>query len=182
MIVDNERKLCSLLQKHGIDVNSWGKGEAKTVRHLFEAIESGETTLEEENGLIRKVAVVAADIIHTNKAGKTFKLIEEKQIFSDGRKRKRNLPHSMTETVRPREDIEKALQRGIKEELKVDTPFEIRFEKLLYETVVSPSYPGLRTKYVIYRFKVIFSDEHYKKAGYIEVEKDLTTYFVWQKI
>ena len=88
----------------------------------------------------------------------------------------------MAETVKLGEPIEKALQRGIKEELKVDPPFKMKFKELYQKIAGSPSYPGLITEYTIYCFEVIFSDEHYKKAGYREVEKYITTYFVWEEI
>ena len=43
----------------------------------------------------------------------------------------------------------------------------------------SISYPNLQSEYVIFEYKTRFSEEHFNKDGYIEIQKDKKTYFKW---
>ena len=50
------------------------------------------------------------------------------------------------------------------------------------EIKTSPSYPGLQTQYVIYKFQALLNVEQFNPNGYIEEQEGLSTYFVWEEV
>jgi len=46
----------------------------------------------------------------------------------------------------------------------------------------SQSYPGLKSKYKGHVFNCTLIDSQYKPEGYVEVQKDKSTYFIWEKM
>ncbi|MFA6430261.1 MAG: hypothetical protein WC229_00610 [Candidatus Paceibacterota bacterium] len=172
------------LKNAGIDISVWGTGKTKTIDHLKKEIDEGETILEtnESGELIRLLTVAGADIYYMSKDSKQYRLKEEKQIFQDGRKRQRNLGQAISEKIKPNEDPEIAIARGIKEELGIQSGVEISKIGATKNTVESPSYPGLKTEYSIHKFKAVLNDEQFNPNGYTEIQDGLTTYFVWEEI
>lgn len=182
MAVGQIESLKSRLQSFGIDLSLWGKGKAKTVDHLLEEVTSGEAVLEERDGkLIRKTMVCKAEVFHTDAQGVRWHLKEEKQVFKDGRERVRTLNSSVSEKIKANEDPSESIKRGIAEELDLTGDFSVRSDGTAEEQDESPSYPGLKTVYVLYNFTVELRDDQFKPAGYQEEQKDKTTYFVWEK-
>jgi hypothetical protein len=181
-----EAELNALKQKLSaaeIDTSTWGTGEAKQVKDLYEEIKNGETVLttDDEGRLLRQVTVCGANVYYI-KEGKTYRLKEEKQVFADGRERRRTVPHSVSEKAKPNEDPNDGIIRGLREELGIKgeialTPMEISTKRLS-----SRSYPGLQSQYVTHAYEVILTDEQYNPNGYIEVQEDKTTYFVWEEV
>lgn len=182
---DIKQGVVTLLAKYNIPFEQWGTGSAKTLDHLVKEVSEGETLLEvDESGtLVRKVRITYVDIFHTTPNGKRFKLVEDKQIFKDGRERKRTLDGSIAEKLKatetPNEDM---VHRAISEELGIETtvPVQTRGSRDTIED--SPSYPGLTMKATNYYFETELSDDQYKHEGYIEHQKDKDTYFVWDEI
>jgi len=177
-------ELGTRLQAAGIDTASWGTGETKTVEHLFQEIEDGETVLVEgEAGeLLRQVVVGGADVYYTSPDGKTFRLKEEKQVFKDGRERRRDLGRAVSEKMKPGENPPEAMVRGMQEELGIEGDVRLEASETDEETKDSPSYPGLRSKYVTHKFRAELTDDQYKPEGYIEQQEDKSTYFVWEEV
>lgn len=178
--------LAQRLRKAGIDISQWGKGEAKTLEHLQREIESGETILstDAEGKIIREVLVSGADVFYVTKDGKKYRLKEEKQVFKDGRERRRNFPWSISEKGKPGETPREMILRGIKEELGLEGNFQIE-EAGKYsptKTKDSQSYPGLVSRYTDYRFIITLNDEQFKPEGYTEKNADQTSYFVWKEV
>lgn len=168
----------------GIDVSAWGKGEAKTLEHLLREVESGETTLvtDEHGGLLRKVVVGGADVYHVSFDGKKYRLKEEKQVFKDGRERRRSLGHAVSEKMKPDENPYEAMIRGIREELGIEgelTLIEIGVDEPIPQT---PSYPGLQSQYIRHKFEVLLDESQFRPEGYIEEQQDKSTYFVWELV
>lgn len=183
--VESIADLVSLLESHGIDLTQWDKGNAKTLSYLLNEIKHGESTLilDEKYGLIRQVEVVALDIQYIDKkSGKAYLLIENRQVFSDGRVRRRYKINSVAEKMKPGECPEEAARRGIKEELGIDDNIGLFPPKHSEYYRVSESYPDLLTRYSYNLFKAILSEKQYKKEGYIEDRSDCKTYFVWREI
>lgn len=170
----------ALLIRYNVCVTEWGKGNAKTLRHLLDELISDESSLVTCNGKIKRLVSAIGVNVFYQKDGVTYKLHEDKQVFSDGRVRKRNMKHSVSEKMTPDEKPSLAAIRGIKEELDVqinwyelvDTGEEIKTRESL-------SYPNLQSEYVIFEYKTRFSEEHFNKDGYIEIQKDKKTYFKW---
>ncbi len=171
------------LSSFGINLNLWGKGKAKTVEHLFAEVKSGEAVLEErESELIRKTTVCKAEVFHTDAEGGHWHLKEEKQVFKDGRERVRKLNSSVSEKIKANEDPLASIKRGIVEELDLQGDLSVNQGETDEEEEESPSYPGLKTVYVLHKFTVELAADQFKPEGYQEDQKDKTTYFVWEKV
>jgi len=169
--------LKSYLIGYGISVNEWGKGYAKTIEHLAKEIESNECSLVDKNGvLVRGIEFVMCEIFY-----KGLKLKEEKQIFKDGRERTRVKESSMSEKMEIGEDPLDSLIRGIGEELGV----VVREDQLIPDGSInreseSVSFPGLTTRYLGHKYSCTFNESQYNPEGYVEHQKDKSTYFIWE--
>lgn len=172
-----------MLKDHGINTELYGTGTFKTIGHLYQEIHEGETELTEEGGqLIRKVQFVGARILY-KKDGEWIRLYEEKQIFRDGRERRRtNMPYSAAEKFKTGEDPKEVIVRGMKEELNL----EISTNQFTFYNKVKMGedgdYPGINSFHTGYEFLVILNDEQYTPEGYIERQKDKDVYFTWRPI
>jgi hypothetical protein len=172
------------LENSGIDTSKWGKGQAKTLADLQKEIEGGETLLvnNESGELLRKITVSDADIYFLSPEGKKYRLKEEKQVFKDGRERRRNLGITVSEKMKPDEDPKNTMIRGIQEELGIRGNIALTKVGMKDEIKTSPSYPGLQTQYVIYKFQALLNVEQFNPNGYIEEQDGLSTYFVWEEM
>ncbi len=178
-------ELLRILNEHDIPVETWGIGKAKTIEHLLNEINAGECVLKEdgETGVLaRHFAFLAMNVFFQDE-GKRYKLVEEKQVFKDGRERIRNLDSSLGEKIKVGEhDINSVIIRGIEEELGIEDSVTIGEVHKIYEEVESMSYPGLVSKRDKYAVDIGIDKHQYKPDGYIEVQEDKTTYFVWKEI
>lgn len=138
----------------GLDIQQYGVGNAKTIASLRDEVSKGETTLIlEDNVPVRSVSVVS--VLLKNASGQT--LVEERQVFPDGRERCRGLP--LSEKMLRGEEWLEAAYRGIQEELgtvltsesQVILKEETHFTE--FEQNYSKSYPGLLTKYTLHRIQ-----------------------------
>jgi len=168
-----------LLQRH-VDFTRFGIGSAKKLTDLLEEVEKGETILLEENGrLVRQVSVVTINVF-VDVNGDLYRLVEDRQVFDDGRLRRRNLPSSISEKLHRDEDVLIAISRALKEEIGV-SEFTILTSapSTSVEKKESSSYPGIVSYYALTKMDVLIALSEYKAEGYQETENDLTTYFVW---
>jgi len=181
----NESDLKSLLESKGVSTAEWGKGQAKTLKHLLKEIEAGETVLETAtNGeLIRNTSFLSIQIYyeHAWNSGGKYKLTEEKQVFADGRERSRRQAWSVAEKLKAGEtDINGAIRRALKEELGVQgEPLLVSKIEQREENTTSPSYPGLKARFKTYNLWVFLNPSQFRPEGYKEVQEDKTTYFKW---
>ncbi|CAE8662195.1 unnamed protein product [Polarella glacialis] len=145
----NTRSLEQLFQKAGIDPARYGNGNAKSMEQLLQELESADSKLEwcEETATLRRVVeLVFIQFIWNGRV-----LVEQEQIFFDGRIRRRNM--LVADKRGPCDpDVASAAVRGLREEL--DWPYTFpdlavltRFMPegycQLIEKVESTSYPGL---------------------------------------
>ncbi len=176
-----EHQIKQKLEKHGISTENWGVGKAKTLEHLVKEVLAGETHLVESgNELLRRVEFVHVEV-YFSKDGVTFQLIEDRQEFSDGRTRRRGLS-GVSEKMSPNENVMNAITRALREELGVTHSTDIEYIGREDETIDSPSYPGLKTEYKKHEGSVNLSERDFNPSGYIEVQKDKKTFFVWKQI
>lgn len=172
------------LKKFNIPLNKWGKGDNKTIGHLLSELKEGETHLEEKDGnLIRNVNFVGAKIIYIDENNDKWKLVEEKQVFKDGRKRIRGkMPYGMAEKFKMGEDPKNVIIRGMKEELDIDLSKEqfVFYNKINFR--LDSDYPGIESYHKGYEFLVVLNKDQYKEEGYKEFQEDKTVYFKWVKI
>lgn len=142
---DTIAELKAWLRKHNIDYGSWGSNATKTVAHLWEEIDAGETRLVESPP--RRLVEVTRVVI---RRGDEI-LIEVRQDFANGRRRLRNSPPS--EKMRPQETYVAAARRCLAEELGVPPENSLiradTHRQKVWERP-SKSYPGLNTRYVIH--------------------------------
>lgn len=173
-------QLAKLLTSSGIKLKQWGRGHAKTFNHLLNEFLLGETSFEisRRGELLRVVHLSTVDILYKN-----MKLVEERQVFEDGRVRIRQLSATVTEKIYPGEKPTEAARRGLKEELGLKNAYSLRKIRSEKNTVASPSYPGLKSKYLISTYKTSLTPAQYNPRGYVERNKEdgLTAYFVWKK-
>jgi hypothetical protein len=177
-------ELKNILKRGGIDFSQWGKGGTKTLNHLQKEIENEECALiiGKQGEVLREVVIARANIFYISKEGKKYRLKEEKQVFKDGRERRRNLKYSLNEKVKFGENIKEAMIRGIKEELGIEGDLSLKETGIEEETEDSPSYPGLKSHYIYHNFEVSLNDQQFNPNGYIEDQEDKTTYFIWEEI
>ena len=178
----DKQELTKILTDHKIDLNLWGVGSAKTLDHLLKEVTEGETNLVVEDGkLVRKVRVMHVDVyarFDDEHHVRTFRLVETKQVFKDGRTRiRKDMKYSISEKMLPAENPKAAALRALSEELGVTdviTMEPIKEEGL--ETKESSSYPGLWTTFESYVTTVKIN---YNFHGFIERQPDKSTYFDW---
>jgi len=177
------QELRQQLEQAGIDISLWGKGEAKTLEHLYQELEKGESVLRlADNRLELLRRVVSANVYYMTKDGKKLRLQEDKQVFKDGRIRHRKFDNPIAEKMKPDEDPKDAMIRCLQEELGLDGNFDIKLVGTDQPKYESQSYPGLYSRYDTYRFEVILNDEQFQETGYTEEQEDKTTYFVWEEV
>lgn len=134
----------------GINTSSWGSDQAKTLVHLQAEIESGETILitKESGELLRRVVVGSADVYYQSPDGKKFRLKEDRQVFKDGRERRRGMEQAVSEKMRLNENPRDAMIRGIQEELDISGEIALSKIDTDIKRATSPSYPGLESEYI----------------------------------
>lgn len=142
----NEKSMVQLLQKHKVNTELFGSGEARTIAQLVTEVNSGETWLYEKPdrpGELRRYLEIL--IVKVRNSHGAF-LIETAHTFGEGRKRARNLLPATK--VRPFEDKIWAVRRLLCE---LDIPFataRTRFGPRRKEQTPSPSYPNIVTIYL----------------------------------
>ena len=176
--------LMKKLEVAGIDTSKWGIGDTKTLAHLLKEIQEGESILHEsENGeLVREMHAVTAEIFYISPEGQTMMLKEEKQVFKDGRERRRLHSGSVSGRMKIGENPAKTMLREIKEELGIDGNLELAEVAVEESAEDSPSFPGLKMHKTLYKFRATLRPEQFKSECYVERQEDKDTYFVWEGI
>jgi hypothetical protein len=181
VVVRTPAELAAVLARFGVKVELWGLAEAKSLDDLHEEIEEGETVLcqDEEGRLARLVSAVRADVLYRTATGAILILREDRQVFADGRIRRRSFGASLAEKMKPGEKPAAAIERGIREELGVEGTLDLVTRGESVERRDSPSYPGLSSIYRFYKFTATLRDEQYSPEGYVERQTSKTSYFIW---
>jgi len=189
-VCDGQTTCCSFcrftkyLEFYAIEIHRWGTNNAKTIQHLIKEINEEETILcENDDGLlIRQINVVSAKIYFETNEGIKYILSEDRQVFTDGRIRTRQNDSSVSEKMKPNENPEYAIKRGIQEELNIQGDIVIIPYEKTTSTNYSDSYPTLLTQYTMHRFIVHLNETQFNINGYFEAQQDKTTYFIWIKV
>lgn len=174
------------LRETGVPLDVWGKGKAKTLSYLMGEISRGSAVMyfDDERGIwIRKLKAVEVEVFYESPEGVTYFLKEDRQIFKDGRERRRGFTW-VAEKLEVREDFLSTSARAVEEELHLTPPFAagprlLKFKEFERE---SDSYPGLVTEYSIGCFEVYLTPEQFNPEGYVEEQEELTTFFVWEEM
>lgn len=182
--VSSVESLGEILEKNNIDTSLFGKNNAKRIEDLFDEIKNKETELiKEGDSVFRKIKALSISVNY-KKGERDFVLTEDRQVFSDGRERKRSPMSSLSEKIKSGENIEEEINRALSEELGIKNKYEAVFIEEVKEKKESRSYPGILTQYSFLKYKIYLEDEDFKEEGYIENEAStgLTTYFVWKEV
>ena len=173
------------LRETGVPLEEWGKGEAKTLNHLVKEISREAVTVffDEKKGIwIREVKDVEVKVLYESFDGTTYFLREDRQVFKDGRVRRRG--HSwVAEKAEKDESGLTVVERAIKEELDLLSPFASGPEYIQKKKVErdSNNFPGIISKHSVSCFEVRLTPEQFNPEGYIEEQEDKTTFFVWEE-
>ena len=175
--------LKNYLNKFSIPIDTWGTGKSKSVEHLLDELKNDECYLSEQEGtLLRSIEFVGIKLFYQSEDS-NWKLKEDRQEFNDGRIRRRNMSSSVSEKMKFGEDPAASAVRGIKEELGVEIePNQLSKRRDLFYDGGSLSYPGLKTKYKGHQYICHLKQHQFNPEGYIEVQKDKKTFFVWHKM
>ena len=124
----NIQELEEKLEWAGIDMSHFWIGKAKHLHSLLKEIQDLETELiiDDSGNVVRKVRIVGAYIYYICSQGTKYFLKEDRQIFTDGRERRRSFPVSLAEKCSKQEDSLVAIIRGIKEELGISDDLHIK--------------------------------------------------------
>lgn len=169
------------LAQHQIDPAHWNGAKVET---LFDDLKKGECVLEVKEGkLHRRVNVVSVRCFHTNQNQERLKLVEEKQVFEDGKVRHRGYEF-VSETMKPNETPHHAAVRALEEELQISDP-ELQFQATPEydenKTKDSTTYVGIPTHYIVYHFKTEIPARLFRET-YVEDENGTQTHFKWVKV
>lgn len=178
----NQEELESFLVSQDIDLTAYGQNEAKTLEQLWIEIDRQECSLDHDNeGHLRRKVYGAQIVIRYRQADKTLRLIEDRQVFRDGRERRRTLSASIAEKMQGAEEPLRAAKRALSEELGIAEDIPLQEEPTEAKTVESLTYPGFISEFVIYTYSLWLPDHLYKPEGYIEVQTDKSNYWIWQE-
>ena len=178
-----QAKLEELLRANCIPFDTWGAGSTKTIDHLLGEIRFKETSLRKIEGLLTREVSTAAINVYRVTPQKTLLLKEQKQVFKDGRSRKRILDTSIAEKIKSGENSRAAAQRAFTEELGISEFVTLVFkERRTKGPKPSLSYPGLQTINTLHYFDAFLSERAFKRGGYLERQPDKSTYFIWEEV
>jgi hypothetical protein len=167
-----------LLAAYSIPVSQWGTGVAKALDDLYNELRLGESQLVEQDGaLVRLISGVSVRI-YSQVEGKRMLLKEDRQVFSDGRVRRREIT-GLGEKMGEGELSLAAARRVFTEELGIHelVPL-VQIGEERRGPMTSNSFPGLLTKYETFLYE---SDmpAHLYREEYQEIQPTKTSYFRW---
>ena len=185
-IISKQQELIKLFNEYDIDFNLYGAGEAKAISDLAKEIIDGEAEIVDCDGrLQRRIGAVAIKLLYIDVENYVLKLSEDKQVFRDGRVRVREPLYDMSivEKIYPGENKVAAIARGVLEEIGIDISNLIVDEPECHSRLrSSKSYPGIQTNQETFVFPdVVIAENDFNPDGYIEVQENKTTYFVWKR-
>lgn len=178
--------LLSALVKAGKPVDRYGVDGAKTVGHLLEEVKAGESiiSVDASGNMYREVSVAWVHVLCNLANGESYILREDRQEFTNGFIKRRELTSSLGEKLKIGEDPELATVRAIQEELGIDES-KINSVHVLgshTETWTPDTYPGLESSYVSHEYATVIAEDAFSPGGYKEVQAEKTSYFVWEKV
>lgn len=178
--------LLSALVKAGKPVDRYGVDGAKTVGHLLEEVKAGESiiSVDTSGNMYREVSVAWVHVLCNLSNGESYILKEDRQEFSNGYVKRRELTSSLGEKLTVGEDPGLATVRALEEELGIDELSIVSIHTLGSHTEAwtPDTYPGLESSYVSHQYATVITEDAFNPDGYKEVQADKTSYFVWEKI
>jgi len=183
------QELKEVLRCSGIDASLFGKGQAKTLEALLNEINNPREGVKLVTTVIgdvyRMVEVFNIHVFYRHD-DKRLRLREALQIFNDGRFRARlERLAAISEKMHSNESYWDGVARALHEELGIVEEINLECIKAVENSViekVSQSFPGLVSTYNIHRVNYFMEKKFFCPEGYVEVQKDKKTYFVWEEV
>eukprot|EP00746_Dinoflagellata_sp_MGD_P001672 gnl/MRDRNA2_/MRDRNA2_103170_c0_seq1.p1 gnl/MRDRNA2_/MRDRNA2_103170_c0~~gnl/MRDRNA2_/MRDRNA2_103170_c0_seq1.p1 ORF type:complete len:333 (-),score=69.00 gnl/MRDRNA2_/MRDRNA2_103170_c0_seq1:342-1340(-) len=146
------------LKKYGVDIDSFGKGKARSIDDLYWEVRRGESYLGHQNGKFKRlVSVLRLEIWAKTDEGDKL-LVHTDERLEDRRVRK-SLNERIAKKMSHDESVEDALMRALMTELRLDSRWFFshlkieRIDEKLGESE-SPGCPGIMT---IYHFHNVYA-------------------------
>ena len=180
----DKEELTALLKANHVPFDTWGTGEAKTFEHLWKEINEGESVLIERDNMLLRIANGSTLRVYYKKDSTLLYLKEDRQVFKDGREKKRNLAENMSigEKLKHGEIPAVCAWRSLAEELGITEKLPLTPRPdITRGPVPSVSFPGLHTMYTMYAFDVFLPERWFRPEGYVEKQPDKTSYFIWKE-
>lgn len=180
--------LIERLVSAGLPLDRYGVDGAKTVYHLLDEVQQGESKMSyDSNGNVyREVKVLWLDVFCSLENGQLYRLKEDRQVFKDGRVnpvKRRNLKSSLGEKLKPDEDPEDSISRALSEELGLsEEPTGLYFLETEESTFTPDTYPGLESTYSNYKYVATIPTSSFRPEGYVEDQPDKTNYYIWERL
>jgi len=149
MAFESEPQLRDWLHGHGIDTSAWGTGEYKSLGDLWAEYRNGETVFTDDPPC-RNTSVVKVFIRDGDRL-----LFEVEQVLAGGERRPRDSVPA--EKMKPGETVRQAALRCVREELGIaidDDASGCGESPVSVQVRISPSYPGLKTRYTYFECEV----------------------------
>ena len=178
-----EPEVRELLLAHDIPLDTWGTGTAKTFDHLMYELRAQESRLEMIDDVLVRVAEGSAIYVYYEDAGRPLILREDRQVYKDGRVRRRaDIDTSVAEKRLPGEDPLETAYRALREELAIAERLPLVWQRKYDKGVVpSDSFPGMMSQYLVNLFELFLPERHYRPEGYVEHQADKSSYFIWKE-
>lgn len=174
---DLEPALAAWLSARGVDIRSWGTGEAKSLSDLAAEIVDGEGVLSYEGGIVYlENRVVAAWITDPEGA---YRLYEKRQQFVDGRIRaRRTLGALITEKMKLGQSVEDTLATLGKEELQLDDSLTGSISAVSRRIEPSVCFPGIQKRNIYFMMHAALAP-HQMRDEFIEHTETKDTVIGW---
>lgn len=166
-----------------LPLHLYGKGDAKTVEDLDKEISEGETEIIWEP--VRVVRVARLKVVYSD-GEKDFEIYENRQVFADGRVRRRNI-EGLCEKLKVNEQPNDGALRCLREELGLSDE-AIKACKITHIATnnslecESLSYPGLKSRYRFYEYIVVFPGKYWKPEFVEETKDGAKYYYCWMEV
>lgn len=177
---DLEPALAAWLSARGVDIRTWGRGEAKSLSDLAAEIVDGEGVLSYEGGIVYlENRVVAAWITDPEGANRLY---EKRQQFVDGRIRaRRTLGALITEKMKLGQSVEDTLATLGKEELQLDESLTGSISAVSRRIEPSVCFPGIQKRNIYFMMHVALAP-HQMREEFIEHTDTKDTFIGWTRV
>lgn len=184
-VIDLEELLAYMVDAD-LPLELYGHDGAKTAGHLLTELQEGEAVLSvgTDGKLYREVSVLWLDVLCKMSNGAVYALREDRQVFSNGTVKRRQLSSSLGEKLKAKEDSQSAVARALAEELGIGDEHitELYFQGEEFDSLIPDTYPGLETQYQFFKYATVISEQAFNPDGYIEYQADKTNYYLWEQI
>ncbi|HET8574822.1 MAG TPA: hypothetical protein VFM02_01470 [Candidatus Paceibacterota bacterium] len=173
-------ELEALLRKYDIPLETWGKGEARTIEDLLREVNEEKIVLESmEWKLIAHQRELSVAVFHKDRR-RLLRLHESWRVSFDDRAVVPRQRSSLVVKLRTEEAADTAAaSRLVRETLGVESAKIVSGGGGNSFNLESYDYPGLFLDILYFNFTTYLTKEVSRTAGYCKARPDGATFFVW---